>query len=54
MPDFEIRYFHLDGSLAIVHITSLATAIEAEAHAKHHQQEYARFEVREVGAQAYP
>lgn len=49
MPDFEIRYFHIDGSLAIVHITSRDTAVEAEEHAKHHQQDYAHFEVREIG-----
>ena len=49
MPDFEIRYFHIDGSLAIVHITSLETAAEAKEHAKHHQQDYSHFEVREIG-----
>jgi hypothetical protein len=52
MPDFEIRYFHDDGTLAIVHITSLATTIEAEGHAKQHQFDYAKFEVREMGAPA--
>jgi hypothetical protein len=54
MPDFEIRFFHADGSLAIVHVTSLSTAAAAEGHAKQHQQDYARFEVQEMGAPAQP
>jgi len=49
LPDFEIRYFHADGSLTIVHMTSHATLDEAEEHARRHQHPHDRFEVREVG-----
>lgn len=48
MTDFEIRYFHADGTLALVFITAQATALEAEEHAKSNQDEFARFEVREI------
>ena len=50
MPDFEIRYFHADGTLAIVHITVCDSAAEAEEHARQHQQNYSRFEVFEISA----
>ena len=49
MPDFEIRYFNADGSLAIVHVTSHDTMEEAELHAKRNQKDYAHFEVQRVG-----
>ncbi|HTT97820.1 MAG TPA: hypothetical protein VMF58_07195 [Rhizomicrobium sp.] len=52
MPDFEIRYFYTDGSLAVVHITSVETTPEAEEYAKRHLQDYAQFEVREIGPRA--
>ena len=50
MPDFEIRYFNADGTLAIVHVTSHETRSEAEAHARLHQHSHHHFEVREVKA----
>lgn len=53
MPDFEIRYFRTDGTLAIVHVTSHETIEEAELHARHHADDHARFEVREVKGTAH-
>jgi hypothetical protein len=50
VPDFEIRYFNTDGTLAVIRMTSHGTREDAEAHAKHHQQHYARFEVHEMNA----
>ncbi len=52
MPDFEIRYFNADGTLSVIQMTSHGTREDAEAHAKHHQQHHARFEVREMNAAA--
>ncbi|HWA92101.1 MAG TPA: hypothetical protein VG889_18830 [Rhizomicrobium sp.] len=49
MADFEIRYFHADGSLAVVHVTSHATLAEAQAHARRHRHPHDRFEIRELG-----
>jgi hypothetical protein len=48
MPDFEIRYFYADGSLAVVHVTTHAFMADAEGHAKLHQGEYAHFTVEET------
>jgi hypothetical protein len=50
VPDFEIRYFNADGSLALVHVTSHASRAEAERHAARHQHPHDRFEVYEVNA----
>ena len=50
MPDFEIRYFNADGTLAVIHMTTHGSREEAEAHALHHLQSHARFEVREHNA----
>ena len=52
MPDFEIRYFHTDGTLAVIRMTTHGTREEAEAHARHHQQSHARFEVHEANLAA--
>ena len=52
MPDFEIRYFHADGSLAMVRVTSRPTKTDAEACARRDQEAHPRFEVREIGALA--
>ena len=49
MPDFEIRYFNTDGSLALVHVTSHASLDKAAEHAARHQHPHDRFEVHEVG-----
>jgi hypothetical protein len=48
MPDFEIRYFHADGTLAVIRVTSHDTREEAEAHARLHRQHHANFEVHEI------
>jgi hypothetical protein len=48
VPDFEIRYFHFDGTLALVHVTSHETHSEAETHARLNQHPHDRFEVQEV------
>ncbi len=50
MPDFEIRYFHADGTLAIVHITVCDSHADAEERARTHQSDYSRFEVFEINA----
>ena len=52
MPDFEIRYFHADGSLAMVRVTSRLTKADAEACARHDQETCAHFDVREIGVLA--
>jgi hypothetical protein len=49
VPDFEIRYFHADGTLAVVHVTSHPTFTDAEEHARRHRHPHDRFEVREAG-----
>lgn len=48
MTDFEIRYFHADGTLAFVHITAQASTTDAEEQARLNQDGYAHFEVREI------
>lgn len=50
MPDFEIRYFRPDGSLALIHVTAHETRADAEVLARLNQHSHARFEVIEVGA----
>jgi hypothetical protein len=49
MPDFEIRYFHPDGSLAVVHVTSHGSHAEAVEHARRNQHPHDKFEVRPLG-----
>jgi hypothetical protein len=49
MPDFEIRYFRTDGTLALVHVTSHETMEEAVLHARRNQKDHARFEVQRAG-----
>ncbi len=46
MPDFEIRYFNADGSLALIRLSTHASANEAHDHAQLHLQDFAHFEVR--------
>ncbi len=48
MTDFEIRYFHADGTLALVVITAQSTESEAEEQARLKQDAFAHFEVREI------
>ncbi len=46
MPDYEIRLFHADGSLAVVHVSSHDNEDEAATHARMLVRDHARFEVR--------
>jgi hypothetical protein len=46
MPDFEIRYYHADGKLALVHMCIQETPGEAHKLAQINLKDYARFEVR--------
>jgi hypothetical protein len=48
LADFEIRYFHADGTLAIVHITACDTRADAEERARVSQKDYSHFEVFEI------
>jgi hypothetical protein len=48
LPDFEIRYFRMDGTLAIVHITACDSHAEAEECARTQQHDHARFEIFEI------
>jgi hypothetical protein len=50
MPDFEIRYFLADDSLALVRVNAFASDAEAEVYARANQEHYARFEIRRAGA----
>jgi hypothetical protein len=54
MPDYEIRYFHADGSLAVIHISAHASHDEVRAHARLHQGDHARFEIRDGGGAPLP
>jgi len=49
MPDFEIRYFGADGSLALVQLTTRDSADEVERHARGSLGPHQRFEIRQVG-----
>ena len=49
MPDYEIRLFHADGSLAIVHISHYETDAEAHAHAQRILKDLSRYELRRAG-----
>jgi hypothetical protein len=51
MPDFEIRYYRPDGSLALVQITIQPSEQHAREYAQRHQGEHARFELRQNGPQ---
>lgn len=46
MPDFEIRYFRADGTLALVHITVQPSEGHAREYAQRQQSDHARFELR--------
>jgi hypothetical protein len=48
LPDFEIRYFNADGTLAVVYVAHCASIEEADEHARLYQQNFARFEIVEV------
>jgi hypothetical protein len=48
VPDFEIRYFNADGTLAVIHVTCLPSADAAHEHAERQRHPHHRFEVREI------
>jgi len=47
MPAFEIRFYHADGKLALVHMCIRKTLEEARELAQINLKDYARFEVRD-------
>jgi hypothetical protein len=49
MPDYEIRLYHSDGSLALVHVSHHNTDQEADAHARRITTDLARYEIRRAG-----
>jgi hypothetical protein len=51
VPDFEIRYFHADGTLAIIRMTSHPTHDDAVEDARRNQSSHHRFEVHQAGPQ---
>lgn len=48
MPNYEIRYFNADGSLALIHMTTQPTQEDADAHARENQGTHARYEIRQI------
>jgi hypothetical protein len=46
LPDYEIRLFHADGSLAVVNVSHHDSAEDAAAHARVLVRDHARYEVR--------
>ena len=47
MPDFEIRYYHADGKLALVHMCNQKTREDAHEFAQRNLKEHAHFEVHD-------
>jgi len=47
MPDFEIRYYHADGKLALVHMCIQKALKDAYEFARANLKDHARFEVRD-------
>ena len=52
MPDYEIRFYHADGKLALVHMSSHESEDDARQHAQILLNEYAHFEIRDAGGRA--
>ena len=50
MPDYEIRLFHADGTLAVVHVSHHPSDDEAHSHARRVKSDHARYELRRDGA----
>jgi hypothetical protein len=46
MPDYEIRFFHADGTLAIVHMSTYDSDDDAHEHAKGLMADHASYEIR--------
>ncbi|MBS0470743.1 MAG: hypothetical protein JSR60_06700 [Proteobacteria bacterium] len=49
MPDYEIRLFHADGSLALVHVSHHENDEEAHSHARRLLSDLARYELHRGG-----
>lgn len=45
MPDYEVRYFHADGTLAVIHITVQPSERHAREYALRNQRDHARFDL---------
>ncbi|HEY0302095.1 MAG TPA: hypothetical protein VGC36_12200 [Rhizomicrobium sp.] len=50
MPDYEIRLYHADGSLALVHVSHQDTDELAHDYAKRLVNDLSRYEIRRSGA----
>jgi hypothetical protein len=50
MPDYEIRLFHADGSLVVVHVSHHTSDEEAHSHARRLKGDHVRYEVLRDGA----
>jgi hypothetical protein len=48
MPDYEIRYFRADGTLALIQVTVQASERHAREHALRHQGDHVRFDLRTI------
>jgi hypothetical protein len=46
MTDYEIRYFHADGSLGLIRMTYQLTDEDAANHARAEQGDFARYKIR--------
>jgi hypothetical protein len=46
MQDFEIRYFHANGTLALIQMTTQASEHDARELAQHNLGDHASFEIR--------
>ncbi len=53
MPDYEIRLFNGDNSLAVVHISHCHSDEEALSHARRLNGEHARFEIHRDGQRVH-
>ncbi len=52
MPDYEIRLFHADGTLAVVHVSHHVSDEEAHSQAHRLKGDHARYEIRRPGSGA--
>lgn len=50
MPDYEIRLFHADGSLALVHMSHHDSDEAAHDHARRVVSDLSHYEIRRAGA----
>jgi hypothetical protein len=51
MPDYEIRYYRNDGTLAVVHVTAQPSERHAHEYARRNLGEHAHFELYENDVQ---